>query len=140
MKRIYQMYKFAKFINEQNTYAENNRDESGRILYPKAEDLIKDYAEKKGLPESVAAHLRNSCIDNGYLYESRHSSGVFLDDGKGAKLLDSLLGVPFGLIEELLRQYSYSVTLFSGAAFLTLVVAFWHVIKSTLHYVWPHLL
>ena len=139
MKRVYQMYNFTKFVDKANTHAENNRDSEGHIPYPETDDLIRQYANERKVKESAVAHLKNSCVKNDYLREPRYSDEIFLDDGKGAKLLDSLCGIPFGLIEEILRQYSYSVTLFSGATFLALVAIFWHVIKTLLHHVLPRL-
>jgi hypothetical protein len=137
MKRIYQMYKYTSFIRMEDEAAENDRDSEGNLHYRDSYELVRDYAELNSTTESFVAHLQGSCVENGYLW-TRHDH-IHVDDGKGAKLLDTFCGIRIGLLEEILRQYSYSTTLFSGAVFLGIVVTLWHTANATVHHVWPHI-
>ena len=133
MKHIREMYKFTQFVDEQVKEAEKDADEDGNMLYPRKEEVVGLYAEANGRPITGVWDLLHSCIEDHYVKEDHYSIHIFVHPGKGRHLLDKILFIPDGLIDESLRQFSAFWQFVTGAFFLGILFLLSRIILLLYH-------
>lgn len=69
--------------------------------------------------------IKNDYLDRNKIKEGNLELDTVFVTTKGRKLI----GKPFGFLEELLGQFPYSVSLFTGGALLALGIFIWRLIK-----------
>jgi hypothetical protein len=131
------MYKLTKYVDEEIQNAEKlqstDKLHRERLEY---RQLLQDYPKKSKMTATEAGHLLDSCLASGYL-DDYYKKYIYVHDVKGRQLLDQTWIYPGGLVEEWLKQFHYSATIFISVvlstAFLGAVLGLWHIGKYLIH-------
>ena len=107
MKLPYQMWRITKYVDDfLNTYKPPKE-------YQFADWIMKMYSDSDEKPSAEVVALFKQAIDEGFLEDyGPDGSNKYLDTRqnirigrRGRRLLDSFCGIPFGLLNETVREY-----------------------------------